>query len=222
MLAEIRLICAKDLRMELRSKVTIAHVLPFVIAVVMVFAFALDTDSVTLRRVGSAVFWVTVVFAAHLLVHRSAHVEKLNGVSDALRLSTVRPSSVFLGKTLALFIQLTLVEVLLSIVMITMYNLLVDGVALILLATPLATLAIAAAGSIYGPLAAGDGARETLLPLLLVPSLIPVLLAASRAFEISFGRAVGAGWQWLGLVGMLDVLYLVVGSVTAAVLLEET
>jgi len=65
---EALLIAGKDLRLEARSRVAANHVLPFVLAVVLLFGFALDPDSGILRRATPGLFWVTVLFAAVLLV----------------------------------------------------------------------------------------------------------------------------------------------------------
>ena len=85
-----------------------------------------------------------------------------------------------------------------------------------------ATIGISAAGCVYGPLAAGLRVRETALPLLLLPVLAPVLLGATRGFEIALGRAPGGGWQWVGLLGIFAVVYLALGVVLWGPLLEET
>src|SRR5207253_239270 len=71
----------------------------------------------------------------------------------------------------------------------------------------LATVGLAAAGTIYGALAAGLRVRETLLPLLLLPVVAPVLLAATRASEAALGSGSGDGWAWVQLLGVFAVIY---------------
>ena len=85
-----------------------------------------------------------------------------------------------------------------------------------------ATAGIAAAGTLYGVLAAGLRVRETLLPLLLLPVLAPVLIGATRAFEAALGGTDGDGWPWLGLLGVFAVVYVGVGILAFGPLLEET
>ena len=63
-----------------------------------------------------------------------------------------------------------------------------------------AGVAVAAAGTLYGAMAAGLGVRETLLPILLLPVLAPVLIGATRAFDDALGAAAVDGWAWLVLV----------------------
>ena len=85
-----------------------------------------------------------------------------------------------------------------------------------------ATVGIAAAGSLLGALVAGVRARETVLPILLLPVLAPVLIAATRAFDDAFGSVAVNGWSWLGLLGGFAAINMVLGSLAYGVLLEET
>ena len=222
MIRDAWLVCRKELRIEARSRVTLSHVLPFVLAVTMLFAFALDAESTILRRATPGLFWVTVLFAATMITQRMAAIDRLDGLGDALRMSGLSPAGMFLGKTAALTVQLVATEVTLAVAMVVMYDVRLRGIALIAVATPVATIAIAAAGSLYGPLAAGLRGRESVLPLLILPILAPVLLAATRAFDVAFGTVVGAGWPWVAMLGMLAATYVLAGAATAAVVLEET
>ena len=85
-----------------------------------------------------------------------------------------------------------------------------------------ATVAIGAAGAVYGPLAAGLRVRDTALPLLLLPVLAPVLLAATNSFSVALGQSVGGGWPWAGMLGIVAALYLTLGTAVWGPLLEET
>ena len=222
MLADAWLIAGKDLRLEARSRVAVTQVVPFVLAVVVLFAFALDPDSGALRRATSGLFWVTVLFASVIIVQRAFAIEREDGITDALRLSGLAPAGIFLGKVISLVVQLLVVEVLLALAMVIFYDVSLGGLALLVTVTVIATVAIAAAGSIYGPLAAGLRVRDTLLPLLLLPVLAPVLLGATRAWEIALGRGVGGGWPWAGMLGIFAVVYLTFGMAVWGPLLEET
>lgn len=221
-LKDASIICRKDLRLEWRSKIALNHALPFVLAIVMLFAFALDVDSDTLVKATSGLFWVTVLFASNLLIQRSSSVEAQDGIGDALKLSGMSPAGMFLGKTAALFIQLIVIEAVLVTAVVVFYGIEITGVALLAAVVPLTTLSLAAAGSIYGPLAAGLSGRETVLPLLFLPVVAPVLLAATRASEVALERAVGGGWPWVAMLGMLSFMYLALGTLLWGPLLEET
>ena len=74
-----------------------------------------------------------------------------------------------------------------------------------------ATVGLAAAGTLYGVLAAGLRVRETILPLLLLPVVAPVLIAATQAFEAGFDDRMGEGWRWLGLLALFAAAYVGLG-----------
>jgi heme exporter protein B len=222
MIRDAATIARKDLLLEARSKVAVSQVLPFVLAVVLLFGFALDGESQVLQRVASGLFWTTVLFSAVLVIQRSFAVERADGVTDALRMSGLAPGGIFLGKVVSLFAQILVVDVTLAVAMVVLYDVSPSGVALLCASGVLGSLAVAASGALYGPLVSGARHRDTLLPLLLLPVLAPVLLAGARAFEIALGRGVGGGWQWAGMLGIVAGVYLALGIAVWGPLLEDT
>jgi heme exporter protein B len=216
------LVCRKDLRLELRSRVATLHVVPFVFIVVMLFGFALDANDTVMRLAAPGLFWVAVIFAALLMIQRSAMVDRVDGLTDALKLSGLSATGIFLGKTAALFAQLVAIEVVLGVAVVVFLGQSLGGAALLAGSVATATIAIAAVGSIYGPLAASMSGRETVLPLLLLPVLAPVLLCATRAASIALGDGIGRGWPWVAMLAMLGGTYLLIGAATSGPLLEET
>ena len=76
------LIAGKDLRVEVRSRVVLVQVLPFAELVMVLFAFALDSDTV-LQRVSPGLIWMATVFSLLIVVQRSFAVETNDGALDA-------------------------------------------------------------------------------------------------------------------------------------------
>src|SRR6187455_3353213 len=183
-----RLVAAKDLRVEWRSKVVMNQVLPFAGLTLILFAFALDRDDVT-TLVAPGLFWLATTFSLIVLVQRTFAVESADGALDSLRVAGVDPAGIYLGKSLALAAQLAVLEVLLMVGVIVFYASEVrpEGIGLVVATCLAATCGLAAVGTLYGGLAAGAKGRETLLPLLLLPVVAPVLIGATRAFEAAFG-----------------------------------
>ena len=99
-----RLVAAKDLRVELRSRIVVNQVLPFSLLVMVMFAFALDNDNV-LTRVAPGLVWLAALFSVLVIVQRSFAVETADGALDALQVAGVRPAGIFLGKAMALAAQ---------------------------------------------------------------------------------------------------------------------
>jgi len=215
------LVAGKDLRLEWRSKVGLVQIVPFAILVLMLFGFALDPDRGVLERVTPGLFWVAVLFSAVLTLQRSFSVEAEDGVLDALRLSGLPPASIFWGKVAALTAQLLVLEVILALGVAVLYGTTFHGVGLLVVVALVATVGIAASGAVYGALAARLRSRDTLLPLLMLPLLAPVLISATRGFEVGLERQAGGGWTWAALLAVFAIVYLILGSLLFRPLLED-
>jgi len=113
-------------------------------------------------------------------------------------------------------------EALLAAGVVVLFNVGLGGVAPLLLSTVAATVGLAAAGTLYGVLAAGLRVRETLLPVLLLPVVAPVLLGATRAWESAISGATGDAWPWVTLLGIFAVLFTGIGMLAFGALLEES
>lgn len=221
MFSDARLVAAKDLRIEARSRVLVNQVAPFALLVLVLFGFALDADQRTLRTFAPGLFWVTVLLAALLAVARSASVEHSDDAHSGLRLSGMSPSSVFLGKAAAVFVQLMVLEVLLTLGIVVLYGSEIDDPVLMSLTAVAAAVAVATTGTLYAALASGLGARETLLPILLLPVLAPVLIGATRAFDDALGAAAVDGWAWLGLLAVFGLVATVLGALAHGAMIED-
>jgi heme exporter protein B len=220
-----RLVAAKDLRVELRSRVVTNQVLPFAMIVMVMFAFALNTDAVV-EKVAPGLVWLATLFSLLILVQRAFAIETADGATDALRAAGVDPAGIFLGKALALAAQLAVLEIVLLAAAVVLYRaeLRVTGIVLLVTTLVAATAGLALVGTLYGGLAAGVRGRETLLPLLLLPVVAPVLIGATRATEAALGTSgavVSDGWPWLGLLGVFVALFSVGGTLAFGPLIEE-
>ena len=221
MFRDALLVAGKDLRIEARSRVATNQILPFALLVLLIFAFALDADRGLLSSLAAGLFWVTVLFAGLLAVQRSFALEAGDDARDALRLSGLDGAGIFLGKAGAVAAQLLVLEVLLAVGVIVFYNVDLQGAGLLVLTCLLATAGIAAAGTVYGAVAAGLRVRDTLLPLLVLPVLAPVLLAAARASEAALGATSADGWPWVRLLAVFTAVYVAFGILAFGPLLEE-
>ena len=220
-----RIVAAKDLRIEMRSRVVTNQVVPFAALVMVMFAFALGDDSM-LERVAGGLVWLATLFSLFIIIQRSFVIETADGALDALRVAGVDPAGIFLGKAAALVIQLLILETTLVGGAIVLYRVRIQPTSLVLLVTCmlLATLGLAFVGTIFGGLAAGVRGRETLLPLLLLPAIAPVLIGATKATEAAFGisgMVSSEGWPWVGLLAVFAAVFGVGGLSAFGPLIEE-
>jgi heme exporter protein B len=216
------LIGGKDLRVEMRSRVTTTQVAPFAVLVLLLFGFAFDQNHTILSQASAGLFWVAVLLCSLLSVQRSFAIESADGARDGLRLSGLDPAGVFLGKAAAVFLQLLALEVVLGAGITVLFGTRLHDPALLILSAVTATVGLAAAGTGYGMIAAGLRVRETLLPLLILPVVAPVLLGATESWMAALGLSTVNGWKWLGLLASFAVIYVAVGVTAFSVLLEDS
>jgi len=214
------LVAAKDLRIELRSRVALWQVLPVAVLSLVLYAFALGPGRAALAAAAPGLFWLAVLFSTVLAVQRSFAIESGEGTRDGLRLSGIDPAGVFLGKAAAVALELAVLQVVVWAGMTLLFGVHVRTPWLAVVASALATVGLASAGVIYGALSAGLRVRETLLPLLALPVLAPVLLAASRAWAGALHGTVSSGVSWLRILGPFAAAYVVIGIVLYGSLLE--
>jgi len=220
-----RLVAAKDLRVEWRSRVVVNQVLPFAALVMVMFAFALDNDQV-LTRVAPGLVWLATMFSLLVIVQRAFAVETADGALDALQVAGVRPGGIFLGKAMALAAQLAVLELVLLGAAVVLYKaeVVASGIVLLVTTYVAATTGLAFVGTLYGGLAAGAKGRETLLPLLMLPVVAPVLIGATRATEAALGTENATpsdGWPWIGLLTLFAVVFGVGGALAFGSLIDE-
>lgn len=225
MLRDALLVAGKDLRIEWRTRVTVTQVAPFALLILVLFAFALDPRRSVLVTATPGLFWVTILLSLLLAVQRSFAVEVAPGLADRMRLSGLDPAGVFLGKMAGILAELLALEVLLLVGVAVLYSTQLHTFVLIAAAGVAAALGLAASGTLYGALVAGVRGRETLLPLLLLPVVSPVLIAATSAFEAAFGNGdvtQAEGWRWVGLLAVFALVYVGAGIFAFGPLLEES
>ncbi|NCZ92710.1 MAG: hypothetical protein EBZ00_01860, partial [Actinobacteria bacterium] len=172
-----RMIARKDVTVEWRGRVLVNQVLPFAALVMVMFAFALDGDDL-LQRAASGLAWMATVLSMFVVISRSFLVDTEDGALDAMRVAGLDMRGVYLGKSLALFAQLLVLNIVLIALSLLLYHVSLTVESAILLACVVvsATAGLSFVGVLYGGLAALSKGRETLLPLLVLPVVAPVVI----------------------------------------------
>ena len=216
------LVGEKDLRVEMHSRVATLQVAPYAVVVLLLFGFAFDQNHALLDQAAPGLFWVAVLLSSLLAVQRSYAIESADGARDGLRLSGLDPAGIFLGKAAAVAVQLVALEIVLGAGVVVLFGTRLHDPALLVLSSAAATIGLATAGTVYGMLASGVRVRETLLPLLILPVVAPVLLAATQCWMAALGSSTTDGWKWLSLLGAFAAVYSALGVLFFSTLVEET
>ena len=219
MLRATLLVAANDVRSEARTR-TVLQGVPFYAALAtLLFSFALGPDTETLRQFAPGLLWLVLALASLLAVSRTFASEREAGTLETLLLYPVAREALFLGKLLATFALLLAVAVLALALMAALYTLpWPESPALLAAALLLGSLGLALAGTFYGAVSAQLRAREALLPLLLLPVLVPLVIAATEATDAAF---VGGGASWLQVRGVFDAVVLAAALAVFPFLVEE-
>lgn len=173
----------KDLVCEWRSRDRIVAMIVFSILVVVVFQFAWPSISKEeTQALAPGVLWVVYLFAALLGLGRTFTPELENDALTGLALAPGTRGFLFVGKALASFLLIAAVQALTACIFALFFRLdWVGQAGALAWVVGLADLAIASVGTLFSALAVRSRFREVLLPVLLIPSLIPVLASAVRA-----------------------------------------
>lgn len=199
----------KDLVLELRTREVMTAMVLFALLVLVVFNFAFELRPVDEAVVAPGVLWLAFTFASMLGLNRSFVAEVDRGSVDGLRLAPIDPSLLYLAKMAGNASSIFLLQMLTVPLFALLFNrpVVVAGLAPVLL---LGAVGLASVGTLFAAMAVHTRAREVLLPLLMVPVIVPVLIAAVRASSLVLaGEPTGS---WLGLLLAFDALYLALGS----------
>jgi heme exporter protein B len=211
----------KDLRAEIRSRELINSMLLFTVMTVMVFSLALELDSRTRQNVVAGVLWVTVVFAGLLGLSRSLASEKDRGSLDALLLAPIERSALFYGKMIGNLIFVLVIALLLLVLLTVMFNLtLIKPLLLVILV--LGSIGYTAVGTLVSSISVHARARETLLPILLMPVVLPFLMSSVRATTAILNDMPSADWlPWIQFLAAGDVIFLAAAFLLFDFVVEE-
>jgi heme exporter protein B len=217
-------IVRKDLLVELRTGEAVPAMVLFSLSTFVIFHFALDRDSVD-GDLAAGVLWVTLLFASVLAVGRLFVAEREQGGFDGFLLAPVDRTAMFVAKAIVLLCFLLAVEV----VAVPAFAILLLGPSPwgalpgLVATLVLADLGVAVIGTLVGALGVQARARELIVPIMLLPLLIPVVIAAARATSPLLAEA-GAGplpGRWLGVLALYDLTFGLVAYAIFDFLLEE-
>jgi heme exporter protein B len=183
----------KDLRVELRTGEAVPAMLLFSVSTFVLFHFALDRRSVE-GELAAGVLWVTLLFAAVLGISRLFVAEREQGGFDGPAFAIL-----LLGPT--------------------PWGAVPELVAVLLLAD----VGIAVLGTLVGALGIQTRAREVIVPILALPLMIPLAIAAARATSpllLEAGAEALPG-RWLLVLGLYDLVFGLLAFAVFDFLLEE-
>jgi len=224
-LAKTLALTRKDLTVEARGRDTLVPMVLFAATAALLTGFALPdaaasergpSDGLTLADVVAGLLWLTVLFAGLMGFARTFEIEREEAAIDALLLVPVDRSGLFLSKAVANLVALIALQAVTLPLFALLFGLrLGSRWPALLLVVFLADVGFVATGTLLSSVAAQTRSRELLLPILALPTLVPVFIAATELpSQLFAGGALAdvTGRGWFAILLAFDCISLVAGA----------
>lgn len=198
----------KELLLQWRTRTQFMAVFIFGATALLLFSFGVGPNAEVLRQFAAGFLWLGLLLSSTLTLAESFHAEMENRALEGLLLLPADPRALYYGKAIANWIQLTLLGVALVPVMVVLYDAGTTRVPMLVAIIALGAAGLSAPGTLYAAMTAQVRAKQTLLPLLLFPLIVPALLASVKATSlVILGDPMKSLGSWLALLGSFDAIY---------------
>jgi heme exporter protein B len=197
---------------EWREKSLLARSLPFVGITLLLYAFAFDPDRGILPRISPGLWWVTTTFAAMFVFARDGHNTTTTKFISQFGLEG---HIVFVARCISYFVLVFIITVISGGAIIILFAPHISHVAALIVIAIISTISLSAIGAIYAPLVSRNNDAGQLLSLVVIPIMLPCLLAAIQATETALNGSTRECWGWTSLIVIFAALYVSVGALAA-------
>jgi heme exporter protein B len=207
------LLAKKDILSELKTKQILVTQIIFAGLVIVVFSFAFDPSSNMTKAVIPGIIWVIIVFAGILGLNRSFISEQRNDTIQGLLVAPMEAASIFLGKFIANFIMILIVEIVSIPFLFLLFDFkMLGSIPYFILVIFVGSFGFVSIGTFLAALAANSKSSEMLLPLLLFPITSPILIGVTQATRIILSdmSKLSSALAWTQMVTSYDVIFFVV------------
>jgi heme exporter protein B len=212
---------AKDLLSEARRLQTLLSMVIFAVLAMIVLRYGFGGGSQT--QVPAAMLWVVFVFAALLGFGRTFAQEREDDCLDGLLLCPVDRVVLFFAKASANFVFLLVVQVIVTPAFAIFFSVPAGRLSGFIPVVLLADVGMAVLGTLLATLVLHARSRDLLLPIVLLPLLVPLIIAAASATTelVDHGASLGGVAGTLGFLAAYDFVFLVAAWGTYDFLVSE-
>ncbi len=227
-LSKTAALAAKDLRIELRARETLPPMLAFSLTVVLLLAFSVPTSLSAIAPVQLPIgtvlaadllagfVWVTILFAGLIGFARTFEIERQDGAIDTLLLAPLDRSGLFVAKAVANLSFILIVEAFVLPLFALFFSVdLGNRWTTLLILIALVDIGFVAVGTLFASVAAQTRSKELMLPILALPVLVPIFIAAVRlTSDLFIGSTLDAiaTRGWFGILIGYDVIFGIVAA----------
>jgi heme exporter protein B len=215
-------ILAKDLRIEWRTRESIASVVVLGVLLLVVFSVAHDPSPETAPALAPSVLWATFVFTGLLGVQRGFLIERENDCLAGLLTAPIDPASIYAGKMAANVVLLGAMQaIVVPLVGLFLHVDLGRALAGLIVVLALGNVGFASLATLFAAVAVRVRAREVMLPVLLLPLLVPVLIGAVQATQGVLAGGFGGAREAMAVLVAFDVIFVVAGWLLFAYVVRD-
>jgi heme exporter protein B len=198
----------KELLLQWRGRGQMMAVFVFGATSLLLFSFAIGPNAEALRMFSAGFLWLGLLLSSTLTLAESFHAEMENRALEGLLLLPSNPRALYYGKAIANWLQLTILGFGLVPVMVILYDAGTRDVLKLFGIIVLGAAGLSAPGTLYAAMTAQIRSKQTLLPLLLFPLIVPALLASVKATSlVIIGDPMEQLGSWLSLLVAFDLIY---------------
>jgi heme exporter protein B len=213
----------KDLRRELRAHYVWPSMLLLGVVLVGLLAIQIDLPLELKGRIGGGLLWMAIAFSGTLAFDRSFAGERDGGCWQVLVLYPAAPSVLFLAKMAVNLVALIVLELALVPLFVVMTDVpLLARPGPIALIGALGSIGFAAIGTLVSVITADLRHRGSLVALLLLPLVMPVVLACAETTSLVLAEEFDwRWWRWIQLLGIFAAVFTALGVLAFEVVTEE-
>ncbi len=198
----------KELLLQWRTKAQLLAIFVFGAASLLLFSFAIGPDSSALRQHAAGFLWLGLMLSSTLTLAESFQSEMEQRALEGLLLLPAGARAIYYGKAISNWAQLTLLGVGLIPLMVVLYDAPMPRPFALVGVIMLGAAGLSAPGTLYAAMTSQARAKQTLLPLLLFPLVVPVLLSAVKATSLLIlGDPMGQVRDWVLLLLSFDAIH---------------
>ena len=219
-LERIRLVAAREARAERGQPDGIVSAVTFVATLVLVESLAVGPLAAGKPPVASALFWIAMAFAAILATSRSFERELEDEALDAVLALPGGRDAIYAGKAIALAALIAFVALVGGALSLVLLSLDVALPGHLVLVTIAGVLALPPVVVLFVVLALRLRSRGALVPILVLPVLVPQLVAATNGSAAAASGDAAGALGWAGLLVAFALVYSVLGLTIVPAALE--
>ncbi len=223
MTAKLLWIIHKDLICEYRARRVWPAMVLFGALVALVFGQQMDIAADGRQRIVGCLLWLATVLAGVPGIDRSFASEREDGCWEGVLLCPISSTTVYLSKLAVNVIALAGLQcVLIPLLTVFCDVPLLDHPWAMLAVAALGNVAVASVGTLLAAMSTDARHRGNMLMLLMLPLVVPVVIAAAEATRLTVRGDIGTPWWcWVQLLAGFAIVFTTAGMLLFDFAIEE-